>query len=274
MQQNAVQKTVSEELFEEYLALNEYHDWDFEPMIDGQTKRPDYRLRAADSEFLVEVKELRAKRLHPSGAVCINPYSALRSEIDEARLKFKSLKSYCCSLLVYNVDDWEARLDPHTVFSAMLGDAGFAIAFDPRAGQLISGTERETFFDGGKMRPYRNAPPQNTTISTIIVLERFRVPDLRFERDFQRAVQRHEQNRQRQLTTEEYLGVRFEMYGTRPLQIREVPRLCVIENPFAARPLPDQLFKGPYDERWVLNSELDCIYAGPGLLEIEAAGVQ
>jgi len=51
-----------------------------------------------------------------------------------------------------------------------------------------------------------------------------------------------------------------------------VPRVIVVENPFARRPLPEDLFNGPFDERWHWikeNGAIDRIFVGSRLKELE-----
>jgi len=264
-------KTVSESLFEEYLCSNGYRDWDYEPKIGNQPKRPDYLLRYGGVELLFEVKELREKSPRPHGAVHINPYRSLRSKIEEARVKFRRLKDHCCSLVVYNIDDWEARLDPDLVLAAMLGNFGFSMDFDASAGRLVPGTERNTFLDGGKMIRYKTGDPQNTTISAIVVLEGYRVPDFEFDNAVRQEILRRERSIQETLSGDERLEVRFDMYSIHPLRTREAPRVRVVENPVARIPFPEGLFHGELDEHWQLSSCLERTFAGDLLQDIEQA---
>ncbi len=264
-------KTVSESLFEEYLCSNGYRDWTYEPQIGKQSKHPDYLLRHAGSESLFEVKEIHEKRPKPPGLVVVNPYRALRSKIHEARVQFQRLKDYCCSLVVCNISDWEATLDPEVVFGAMLGDLGFAIDFDAAAGQLVPGTERNTFLDGGKMIRYKTGDPQNTTISAIVVLERYRVPDLEFDEAVKEEIVRREESTQQTLSVDERFKLRFDMYSRHPLRTRALPRVCVVENPVARIPFPDDLFRGELDEHWRLLTRAERTFTGDLLQDIEQA---
>ncbi|MCA9024696.1 MAG: hypothetical protein KDA86_05750 [Planctomycetaceae bacterium] len=141
-----------------------------------------------------------------------------------------------------NIDDWEARLDPEVVLGAMLGDLGFAIGFDHASGRLVPGTERNKFLDGGKMIRYKTGDAQNTTISAIVVLERFRIPDLAFQKVVNEEILRREEATRQTLSDRERLDVRFAMYGNHSLQTRDAPRVCVVENPVARRRFPEDLF--------------------------------
>jgi hypothetical protein len=148
--------------------------WTYEPQIPGKSKKPDYLLKYNGQECFFEVKELRKKGNEPTKrSAYIDPYTGLRKEINEARKQFKQFKEHSCSLVVFNVDDKQARLDPQTVFGAMLGNLGFQMYVDVAEGKAVKGTERNAFLNGGKMINYKRRQPQNTTISAIIVLEGF-----------------------------------------------------------------------------------------------------
>ncbi len=153
----------------------------------------------------------------------------------------------------------------------MLGDLGFTWDFDPKAGRLVRDSERDAFLERGKMIRYKTGEPQNTTISSIVVLRRFRVPDLEFERAVQRENSRRQAEAQRALTLEEELQVRFEMYDCHPIKVQEVPCVRVVENPFARNPLPEKIFRGPLDERWTMKDKPVRTFVGQKLQEIECA---
>jgi hypothetical protein len=183
-------KTRSEKLFEQYLDLNGFKGkCDYEPSISGKTKRPDYRLNYNGRECFFEVKELRKKPNEPKErSAIINPYSSLRKEINEARKKIKQFKDYPCSLVVFNIDDRQARLRPNYVFAAMLGNEGFEMDIDDK-GRLVIETARNVFLDGGKMIDDETGRTQNTTISAIVVLEEF-LDNVEIERAFREKERR------------------------------------------------------------------------------------
>lgn len=139
-------RTESERVFQAYLTSNGYNDWDYEPEVGGQSRRPDYLVRRQACELLFEVKELRAKDGWHQQDECHQettghqieyggPCEGLRQEINEARKKFKKLKEWCCSLVVRSIDDARTMLDPTYVFSAMLGDITFTLNWDPSTGK-------------------------------------------------------------------------------------------------------------------------------------------
>jgi hypothetical protein len=214
------------------------------------------------------VKELRKKPNEPTARTAyIDPYSSLRAEINEARKKFKEYKEYSCSLVVYNVDDRQARLYPEFIFGAMLGNLGISVDFDAEKGETVKASERNTFLKGGKMINYKGKQPQNTTISAIVALK-----DFLDNSDVEKALHEKEKKGHRKFTDEEMVEVRIKLYENHHVKV--VPRLIVVENPFARIPFPEGLFKGPFDERWrwdeEQNGKIERIFAGDKLRELEA----
>lgn len=133
---------------------------------------------------------------------------------------------------------------PRIVLGAMLGSVGFVVPFNEATGDW-SGTPviDNVFMDGGKMFHPHIKTPQNTTISAIIALERFNVG----QHELQIEVERKERAEQRSLPLEEHLAM---MKANPEGYRRRVLRTIVYENPHAKRPLPHDIFTGPFDERW------------------------
>ena len=174
--------------------------WTHEPQIPGKSKKPDYLLNHNVQKCFFEVKELRKKPDEPTEGIAawIDPYSGLRTEIDEAREKFKEFKEYSCSLVAFNVDDRQANLDPLFVLGSTLGNLGFATDFDTVEGRTVKGSERNVFLGGGKMINYKRKQPQNTTISAIVVLEEFLD-----DSETQKAIKEEMKKQSKPLTQEE-----------------------------------------------------------------------
>ncbi|MHC4706671.1 MAG: hypothetical protein ACYS8I_06250 [Planctomycetota bacterium] len=260
-------KNESEKVFEQYLDKNGFQDkWTYEPSIPGKRKRPDYLLNWKGEEHFLEVKELRKKPNEPTWPAYFDPYSSLRSEIDEARRKFKEYKGYSCSLVVFNVDDRQARLDPLAVFGAMLGNLGLKMDYDPRKGEAVAESERNVFLDGGKMINVKRVQPQNTTISAIIVLEEFRD-----NREIQEALIEEMKKQGGKFTAAEKSDMRMRLYENH--HVRNVPRVVVMENPYARVVFPGDLFSGSFDEHWRwredLSGKIERLFAGNKLKELE-----
>jgi len=261
-------KTESEKIFEEYLDSNGFQGkWKYEPLIPGKSKKPDYMVAYDEQECFFEVKELHRKQNEPTGAAFINPYEGLRVKIHEVRKQFKEHKEFACSLVVYNVNDRQARLGPQFVFASMLGNLGITMDFDSKAGRVIPETSSNTFLGGGKMIDYKRMQAQNTTISAIIVLEKF-LDNVEREK----ALVRLEQERGSRITGPELVDTVMELQKTYPST--NVPRVIVVENPYARIPLPDGIFEGMFDERWKSikeqNGRIARVYVGERIKELES----
>lgn len=85
--------------------------------------------------------------------------------------------------------------------------------------------------------------PQNTTISAIIALERFPVG----QKEFRIQVAQKELDEQRSMPVQEFMEL---LELNRTAHERRVLRAVVYDNPYANRPLPIDIFVGPFDERW------------------------
>jgi len=260
-------KNESEKLFERYLdSTGLQGKWTYEPSTPGKSKRPDYLLDHNGVQYWFEVKELRKKPSEPTKwPAHINPYSSLRAEIDEARKKFKEFKDYSCSLVVYWIDDVQGRfLDAEHVLGAMLGNLDITADYDPAKGELVAGSERNAFLGGGKMVNPRSGKPQNTTISAVVVLEQF-LDNTELERVVSEEIKKHD----KELSGPELVKLRGKLYAGHPIQT--VPRIVVVENPYARIAFPADLFMGHFDERWRLRKgQVERVFAGTELLEWEA----
>jgi hypothetical protein len=266
-------KTESEKLFEDYLSRNGYDDWDFEPKFEGRARHPDYLIRAADRKFLCEVKELHKLQPVPQRVLTgCDPYKAIRDKIEKAREKFKEYRDWCCSLVVYNVDNWESREDPERVYAAMLGDLGFTMQLDTSTGVVDESSFQEAFLKRGKMIRPKTTKPQNTTVSAIIILEHYEALHPDFLHAFNMATAEAMERLDHMPTVGEKMDIRIRVsreFG-RPVT-HCVPRLRVHENPFACIPFPMDMFRGPYDERWRYEEpHIQRIYVGDRLQGIEA----
>jgi hypothetical protein len=262
-------KNKSEELFEQYLDLNGFKGrWTYEPQIPGKSTRPDYLLTYNNQECFFEVKELTKKDNEPvKFPAYIDPYISLRTEIHDVRKQFKQFRDYSCSLIVYNIDDKQVRLDPLTILGAMLGNLGFEMNIDALKGKAVVGTEKNVFLNGGKMVNNKKGQPQNTTINAIIVLEEFRD-----DSEIQKAIKKKIKNQDKLLTSEEHFAVAHEVIIKEHHTSKSVLRVSVIENPFARIAFPDGLFTGSFDERWrytIQTGSIERIFVGNKLRELE-----
>jgi hypothetical protein len=259
------QKNKSERFFEKYLNTNGFKGkWAYEPSIVGKTKKPDYQLDYDGTICFFEVKELTKKDNEPTEQTAwIDPYTSLRTEINDTRKQFKEFKEYSCSLVIFNINDRQARLRPIDVFGAMLGNLGFEILLDTSKGETVKGTKKNAFLNGGKMVNNKSKQPQNTTINAIIVLRKS-LNNIELER----AMKEEEKKHVKTFNIVEALEKRIKLHGH--FKIRQVISTVIVENPFARIPLPNNIFNGPFDERWrYKNNRCQRIFAGDTLKELE-----
>lgn len=258
----------SELLFEEYIAEYNLGLPDHHPPFPGTTKLVDYRLPHKGQMLWFEVKEFdEDPRLFsgPSGVAhggAYDPHIAIRKKIGKAADKFRDYDGESCSLVLFNE---RANLvdicTPRIVLGAMLGAVGFRVPINFETGVEV-GPATNVFTSGGKLiHPHINKP-QNTTISAVIALERFAVG----QREFRIRTEKMEIDEQRCLSWQEHFKL---MEDDRTSYGKRVLRATVYENPHAAKPLPRDIFTGPFDERWgPLGDSIAPIYTGAKLVEL------
>jgi hypothetical protein len=273
--EEGIERTESEVLFELYLNTSGFIDYKFGHEHPGKSKRPDFSISIRGKEYLFEIKEFRAKpQDFREGGGAYDPYGPIRDKISKAQKQFQEFRDSCCCLVLYNAEKPLVDLEWRYIFGAMLGNLGFRFPIDP------SGSARDVEFQpgftgrgkkqGGRMLHYdRQENPvsfQNTSVSAILVLEQFRIGYRRFEIELHRK----ERELSRKLTWEEHMAMVNEARGTeRDNRLREL-RVVICENPYARIPLPKELFRGPYDERYGnLNGEIQCIFVGEEIKKIE-----
>jgi hypothetical protein len=268
-------KNESEVLFEQYLEVAGLPDFHYQQEFPGKTRRPDYVVRPHGLDDLVfEVKEFQTTiddfRL-AGGA--FDPYKRIREKIRQASDQLREFKEFCCSLVLFNREKPLVVLSWRVVYGAMLGNLGFRIPFDPETGVAGEKGSQEIFMGGGSMVRYRGPQPlepQKQTISSIVVLDMFPLGDKRFK-SYVRQVERE---LRRELTWEDQIQLANECRGTdRDITLRQL-RVVVHENPDARMRLPQELFCGPYDERFGRDEQgrIGRLFAGPEILKIEETG--
>jgi hypothetical protein len=261
-------KNDSELLFEQYLAMSKLSQFDFEKEFPGKTQRPDYYVELSDQrEVLFEVKEFRVTMddFRPGGGGAYDPYQPIREKINQASQKFKEFKDYCCCLVLFNREKPLVDLGWQFVYGAMLGNVGFKIPVNFETGVADEEKVEQTFMTGGKMLRYKGLQPvgvQNQTISAILVLDLLQVGRRRFDA----FVERLELERKGKLDVEEYTALIESCRGTeRDITLMQL-RGIAHENPHARFPLPDDVFAGPYDERYgARGGRIQQLYEGAGL---------
>jgi protein-tyrosine phosphatase len=235
-------RTKGERLFEAYLRLQGITEYEFEKTHQGKRARPDYSVRI-DREYLFEVKDFTPRDILASGAY--DPYSRIRQKIDSARKEFREYKELPCCLALYNNNSSLVHLeDPQIMLSAMYGNYGVSMEFNPALGELDPTTQGWEFHEGGKMFRPRTSEPQNTTISALITLRHLEV-GLRKLGVFLDRVRKKRPD----ITPSEAFEETFSPNIDFDKHERQLG-VIIWENAFARIPFPRSLFCGPYDVRW------------------------
>jgi hypothetical protein len=262
------EKTVSEQLFEDYLRNHRLGDFTYEPEVPGITKRPDYLVPLDGERAFFEVKEFETQP--PAARVgSFDPYPPLRRKIHKAKEKFQGLKGEMCSLVLANPRHAFALLHPIVVFGAMLGNAGITMPFDESTGSLDGSRATRTFLTGGKMVRYRNGEPfaaQNTTISAVCVLGHLAEGSRRLGIH----LARRKRGSREPLSVEQTLEAIEEARGSGADCDSRRLRIAVFENPYAVNQLVEDFGSGPYDERFgVHGGRAQRLFVGESLRALE-----
>jgi len=267
-------KNPSELLFEEILRTAGFPDFSYEPEIEGTSRRPDYAVTLGDQILFFEVKEFRATandaRLQGG---CFDPYPPLREKINAAARKFKETDGRCCNLVLFSSGKPLIFLDWEHIFGAMLGDVGFQIPVSITGLALPETSEvNRVFLAGGKMHHEsdgRPVAPKNQTISSIVGLEHLAVGQKRFAAHCRGVGM----TKRRELTDDEFCAEFDAAAGTSCAPSIRQLRVVVNENPYAYVPLPEEMFRGPWDERYGgRDGRIGRTYVGAEAAALEALG--
>jgi excisionase family DNA binding protein len=257
-------QNVSELLFEDYINEHSLGTLEHEPPHPGTLKLLDYRLHHEGQVLWFEVKEFDDDaRLPFASGGYFDPYVSVRAKIGKATEKFRGYGEECCSLVLFNEKANLVEIcTPRIVLGAMLGNVAFSIPVNLETGQ--TGPSRSIFTGGGKMIHPHVRKAQNTSISSIIALERFPVG----QKEFQILLAQEEAANQRAFTWQEM----FELIEAhRASYEKRVLRAIVYENPHAKKPLPSDIFTADFDERWGQEGgSLKQIYSGPELTKLRS----
>jgi excisionase family DNA binding protein len=253
----------SEMLFEDYLDQQGLADRDYEPSVAGKKSRIDCRVRWNGQALWFEVTEFGEVDVGGGGAY--DPYIAIRNKIGRAAAQFSEYEGECCSVVLYNDKiNLASVYAPEIVLGAMLGNVSVRVPVDFETG-AESGPTSTFFSDGGKMVHPHLKTPRNTAVSAVIALEQLGIGG----RQFRVMLARKEADENRVLPWSEF----HELFQS-DLQAhtKKILRVLVYENPYAASPLPKEIFNGSFDERWgpVLDQPyIKRLTAGSELLELE-----
>ena len=148
---------------------------------------------------------------------------------------------------------------PHVMLGAQYGDAGFKLPFDPNLGRAV-GDPETAFLSRGKMiRPYWREP-ENRRISAILTLRHYPVGKRRYSRWREEI---REQIKTGAIDPDAVPQPDFD-FGELGLGV------VVWDNAYAEIPLPLDIFRGPYDERWsVVVNDQRLTFRGAGIVAVE-----
>lgn len=254
-------KTESEKTFEQYLGGQNLM-WARFP--DTQEKHPDYKVEHGRLTCLFEIKEFEDPKNKPVGG--FSPCPPIKEKITQARKQFKRYREKCCVLVLWNSKSIYRSVLPDVVASAAFGkyvdaDASSVanLRADPPSYQFLGSAELN--------------PTQNTTISAIVILSPYRLNHLWLEM-WQILYAKQQQGEEitpwlqfdvlQKLSSEKASTFSYE--GT--------VRTVVLENPYARIRFPTDLFIGPFDQRWRMQSgRLTLSFMGSELEKLKQSGV-
>ena len=248
--------TVGEQLFAVYLET-EHMQATREYQWSHTTKRPDYRYdHATAGPIIIEQKDICLPALMTSGA--FDPYAAIRSHIHAARVQFKPFKDYPCVLVLFT-ENHSPLVDlstPRVMLGAMYGDLGFKLPYSPALGHFDrSQMTQEFLIKRGKMlQPSTREEPrkQNTRIAALVTLHKYDVQHLRRLKHARKAGG--------------YADITNGVVDFPP-EVR--PGVTVWENAYADKRLPQDIFRGPLDQWWTVESDgQQRSYIGPELEQL------
>jgi hypothetical protein len=230
-------KTESELTFERYLDAQNI-GWTRVPT--STQKQPDYRIDHNSGTCLFEVKEFDDPAVAPSGG--FSPCPPIKAKIRAAAKQFKQHRSDCCTLVLWS-SNFHRSVQPQVVLSA---------AFGEYVRQTISplGAEPNRYHYSGRAEL---RPDCNTTFSAIAILAPYELNHLWLE-----AWRKLDSRRQHgeEITTFDHFNLLQDLSpeGHASYSYRGTIRIVVIENPYARIAFPLDLFAGPFDQRWRMQS--------------------
>jgi hypothetical protein len=254
---NRKTRTIGEEEFEKYLTAAGY-PFEYEKVWPGKTRRPDYTVTRGGDTFLFDVKDFDPK-LPVVGFSQVEMYSGIRRQIEAGRQKFREFKEFPCCVVLRNNGNMFARIeDPVTVSSAMYGDFGWAIPVHVGHGPAPVAVPpiRPTFLGGAQMLPNKN-----TTISALLTVRYVAVGRPRMKKILAEDPT---------MSLEEARVEARARFGDGLDEGETQQGVIVFENVHARRPLPRDMFSGPYDVRFGADgTDFACVFYGPALAALE-----
>ena len=252
-------KTQSEIAFEQYLQAQNLK-WMAIPTSDQ--KQPDYKIEHGATACVFEVKEFDDPNPEPSGG--FSPCPPIREKIHTAAKQFKNYRDCCCALVFWNTSLYRTVL-PQTVLSAAFGEY-------VRENRSPLGAEPSRYHFSGRAEL---RPDCNTRISAIVVLAPYRLNHLWL--DVWRRLDARRQRGEIIETRNQFdLLQQLSPNGTASYAYEGTIRTVILENPYARIAFPNDLFAGPFDQRWRMSREtgwFGLAFMGSELERIKRDGV-
>lgn len=267
----AKDKNDSEKFFEQYLTQNGY-SFDHEPTISGKAKKMDQRVFFEGAEVFFEEKEFSESGSMPIDGA-FDPYKRIHNKLEESWEQLNEYRNRSCSLVLYNGSAAPVFLKPAIVLGAMLGPSFHVADKDPTMAHRVFDAGDPEGYRAGFMIDYEKKAPRSTPFSSVVVLEQFPLGQVKFSQLYDEREKRRvnkPDSVENAIDTFDYIQT-FESEG---FDITEtVLRVVIYENPFAAIPLPRNLFQGPYDERWGVQDPDNIVrlFTGTELQKLDAA---
>lgn len=242
----SVEKPRAEAAFEHYLA-DRGVTWEYET-LSGR-KKPDYLIPHAAGKCIVEVKEIEDPDPRPTEG--FNPDRPVRAKIQRARKQFREYKDLPCGLAVYS-ESMFGPYEPSVMLAAAFGpgyqQAGRNYArIDPNPSFYRFLKRSELPEDKHFLAEALLSPAANTTFSAMIMLMRWELNELNLE-VWRRMFAQQESGQP--------IDNQFDLLNELSPTLRDCRRFAgtirviVIENCYRRVPFPEDLFRGPFDQRW------------------------
>ena len=246
---SVVEKSRSEMVFEHYLG-DRGLAWEYESL--PCQRKPDYLILHAEGNCIVEVKEVQDPDPWPTEG--FHPDRPVRAKIHRARKQFREYKNLPCGLAVYSESIF-GPYEPSIMLAAAFGP-GYQQAgrdyskIDPSPSFYRFLKRSELPADRHFLAEPLLSPVANTTFSAMIMLTRWELSELHLQ-VWKRMYAQQEAC--------EPMENQFDLLNELGPTLRNSPRfpgtirVIVIENCHRRLPFPEDLFRGPFDQRWGWN---------------------
>lgn len=240
------ERTESEQLFDDYLTERDYvFESQLKP-LPGKKKALDARVSFEGTDVYFEIKEFEEGTIISEGA--FDPYKRIYQKLKDSWAQLNDYREYSCSVVLYNSSAAPVFFEPEIVLGAMLGTLSYGIEKDSNIIHKIFSDRAG--FQTGHMIDYENQKPRSTQFSSVIILEKLPIGQIRLSQ----LLDEREKNMPKDLNTVAKAASTWSFIQALKAKgfdgSETALRVIVYENPYATLPLPRGLFRGPYDERW------------------------